>query len=127
MALTKAVVGGDGLATERLYDDTGGLGQTSSNVLSIVASSGVDTRVWKSLAYTILNTHGANAVDWTVFGANTADFSDEVIVQVAATVVPGDADSYALAQAPFAYYRVKIVSTVADSHATCIVRGVQKS
>ena len=126
MTLTKAVVGGDGLATERLYDDTGGMGQTSSNVLSVVAGSGVDTRAWKSLAYTIFNTHGANAVDWTIFGANAADFSDEVIVVGAATVIAGETDSYALAQAPFAYYRVKIVSTVGDSHATCIVRGVQK-
>jgi len=127
MTLTKAVVGGDGLATERLYDDTGDLVQASANLETAVTGSNVNTRVWKSLAYTIVNNHAANTAQWAIYGANADDFSDEVAVQALADVAPTAAASYSTTQSAFAYYRVTIHSKVDDAHASCTVRGVQKS
>ncbi len=98
----------------------------SSAVLTVVAGSEVDSRGWRSLAYTIKNA-GANSVDWTVFGANLADYSDEVVVQAATTVANAASGSYSTTQAPFAFYRVKIVDTAAPNHGTVTVVGTSKS
>jgi len=65
-------------------------------------------------------------VTWTVFGANTADYSDEVVVNAAANVAANAVSSYVVAQAPYAYYRVKIRSTVAGAHGTATVAGLAK-
>ena len=98
--------------------------QASTNVDAVVVGSEVDARSWRSLAYTIKVI--TNAVTWTVFGANSADYSDEVVVQSAASVSAGSSGSYAVTQAPHAYYRVKIRSTVADTPGTATVVGIAK-
>jgi len=126
MTLTKAVVGGDGLATERLCDDTGNLVQASANLETAVTGSNVDTRTWTSLAYTIVNNDAANTAQWVVYGANASTFADEVAVQALADVTPEAPASYSTTQSVFAYYRVKIHSKVDGAHASCTVRGVQK-
>ncbi|MHB8077435.1 hypothetical protein [Desulfosporosinus fructosivorans] len=63
---------------------------------------------------------------WTVFGANQADYSDEVVVQAAASVNAGANASYAVERAPYAYYRVKIRSTVADTPGGANLAGIAK-
>src|SRR3990167_3279189 len=82
-------------------------GLASTN--SLVALAAIDTGPWKSLAYTIKVITAS--VDWTVFGANAADYSDEQIVQAEAAVAAAGKSFYAVAQAPYRYYRVKIKST----------------
>ncbi len=98
--------------------------QLSANADTVVAGSEIDARAWKSVAYTIAVAD--NDVTWTVFGANAADYSDEIAVQAAAPVVAGATGNYAVAQAPYAYYRVKIRSTVGGAHGTATVRGIAK-
>jgi len=91
---------------------------------SLVALAAIDIGSWQSLAYTIKV--ATASVDWTVFGANAADYSDEVIVQAEAAVAAAGIGSYAVAQAPYRYYRVKIKSTVADTPGTATVVGIAK-
>lgn len=98
--------------------------QASTNDPAVVAGSDLDMRGWRSLAYTILV--AANTITWWVYGANAADFSDEVIVDGPSDVVADAADSYDVEQAPYAYYRVKIESKVDGAHGTATVRGIAK-
>jgi hypothetical protein len=98
--------------------------QASVNADTLLAGSALDVRGWKSLAYTIVV--AANDVDWTVYGANLADYSDEVVVQAEATVAVGAAGSYAVELAPFGYYRVKIHSHVGGAHGTATLVGIAK-
>lgn len=98
--------------------------QASTASTAVVTGSEMDARPWRSVAYTIKV--ATNSVDWSVFGANASDYSDEVAVQAAATVAAGAASSYAVAQAPYSYYRVKIIDTSAPNHGTATVRGVMK-
>jgi hypothetical protein len=92
---------------------------------SLVALAEIDTGHWKSLAYTIAV--ATNSVDWTVFGANADDYSDEQVVQAEASVAAAATGTYAVAQAPYRYYRVKIKSTVPGDHGTATVRGIAKA
>lgn len=98
--------------------------QVSTNTDAVVIGSEIDVRPWKSVSYTIRA--ATNAVTWTVFGANAADYSDEAPVQGAASVAAGANGTYAVEQSPYAYYRVKIRSTVADAHGTATIRGIAK-
>lgn len=95
---------------------------TSTN--SQVALAPIDVISWQSLSYTIKI--ATNDVDWEVFGANAADYSDEVTVQAEATVAAAAVGSYSTAQAVWRYYRVKITSTVDGVHGAATVVGVAK-
>ena len=92
---------------------------------SLVAVAEIDVGPWKSLAYTIAV--ATNSIDWTVFGANASDYSDEQVVQAEAAVGAAATGTYAVAQAPYRYYRVKIKSTTPDSHGTATIRGIAKA
>jgi hypothetical protein len=98
-------------------------GLASTN--SLVALGAIDTGPWKSLAYTIKV--ATASIDWTVFGANAADYSDEVVVQAEAAVAAAGVGSYVVAQAPFRHYRIKIKSTVADTPGTATAVGIAKA
>lgn len=98
--------------------------QLSANVDAVVVGSEIDARAWNSVAYTIVVAD--NNVTWTVFGANAADYNDEQVVNAAAPVAAGATGNYAVAQAPYAYYRVKIRSTVGGVHGTATIRGIAK-
>lgn len=100
--------------------DNGGL--ESTNVL--VATAAIFVGSLRSVAFTIAVITAS--VDWTVFGANQADYSDEVEVQAEAAVAAGNVASYAVAQAPYLYYRTKIKSTAPDTPGTASVIGVAK-
>ena len=67
-----------------------------------------------------------DSIDWTVFGANQSDFSDEVEVQAEAAVGAGSNASYSVAQAPYLNYRAKIKSTVTDNPGDVTLVAVAK-
>lgn len=98
--------------------------QASTASTAVVDGSEFDARAWRSLAYTIKV--ATQDVTWSVFGANASDYSDEVAVLSPASVAAGAGSSYAVAQAPYAYYRVKIIDTVGGVHGTATVRGILK-
>lgn len=98
--------------------------QASTDAAAVVTGSDLDMRAWASIAYTIQVAD--NSVTWWVYGANEDDFSDEVIVDGPSNVAAAAVDSYAVEQAPYAYYRVKIQSTVPGDHGTATVVGIAK-
>ena len=98
--------------------------QTSTNDYAEIEESRIDMRPWKSLSYTI--TVADETVNYKVFGANKADFSDEVEVQAEEAVTAGSVDDYTVAQAPFGYYRVKIKSAASGTHGNATVNGIAK-
>lgn len=98
--------------------------QASVNAETVLAGSEMDMRMWRSLGYTAKV--ATNAVTWVVYGANSSDYSDEVVVQAAANVAAGATGTYAVAQAPYAYYRVKIYSTAGGVHGVATLAGIAK-
>jgi hypothetical protein len=106
------------------YGTVAPLAATSGTATAVVSGSEMDMTGWRSLAYTIsVITHD---VDWSVFGANDSSYSDEVAVQSAATVAAATSSSYVIAQAPYAYYRVKIIDSSPSTHGVATVRGIAK-
>jgi len=99
--------------------------QDSVDALTVLAGSAMDARPWKSVCYTIHVT--GNTVAWTVFGANASDYSDEVVVQAEAPVAANANGAYAVAQAPYGFYRVKIRSNAAGLPGTALLRGICKN
>jgi len=96
--------------------------QDTTDSYVAVEDSEIDARPWKSLAYTIkVSDQNSN---WKVLGANKADYSDEVEVKSEETVNAGGASSYAVSQAPYAYYRVKIQESVSGGKAE--INGIAK-
>lgn len=98
--------------------------QVSANDPAVVDGSEIDMRMWRSLAYTLVNAD--ETITWWVYGANAEDYSDEVIVDGPSDVNAAGIDSYSVAQAPFSFYRVKIESKVDATHGTATVRGIAK-
>ena len=75
MSLVSVLAGNRQVEIERVASAA----QVSTNDPAVVAGSALDMRGWRSLAYTILC--AANTISWSVYGANAADYSDEVIVE----------------------------------------------
>lgn len=98
--------------------------QASVNALTVLAGSEIDARAWRSVAYTLQVITAS--VNWTVFGANESDYSDEVEVQAEAAVAANATGSFSDGEAPFGHYRAKIKSTVADTPGTATLRGLAK-
>jgi hypothetical protein len=96
--------------------------QVSTNAYVVYAGSEVAAKDFRSVSYTIKAV--TESVKWKVYGANLANYTDEVEVQAEATVLAAAASSYAVAQAPYAYYRVKI--TDGSGHSTATVTGLAK-
>lgn len=92
---------------------------------TLVALAPMDTGPWLSLAYTIAVVD--NDLDWTVFGANESDYSDEQVVQAEAQVDAGATGTYVVAQAPYRYYRVKIKAAISAAQGTATVVGIAKA
>lgn len=113
------------ITTTGNYSAVAPAGQVSTASLVVLAGSEFDARTWISLAYTIAV--ATEAVTWSVFGANASDYSDEIVVSAGASVAAAAASSYAVALAPYAYYRVKIIDTAAGTHGTATVRGIVKA
>lgn len=104
---------------------TGACAQTSTASTVVVTGTDLDATQFRSVSYTIIvATHD---VDWSVFGANVSDYSDEVAVLTATKVDLSTSSSYSVSQAPFRYYRVKIIDDVGGTHGSVTVNGVAKS
>lgn len=106
------------------YSTVAPAAQASTASTVVVADSEIDARPYSSVAYTI--SVATNAIKWSVFAANAADYSDEVAVVSATTVAAGASTSYAVAPAPYSYYRVKIIDDSGGVHGTATVRGIAK-
>ena len=91
---------------------------------SYVARLSLDARAYATVAITVVAT--VEAVKWTVFGATQSDYSDEVVVQVEATVSAATVGSFVVGPAVFPYYRAKIKNSVADTVGTAALFGVMK-
>ncbi len=99
--------------------------QASIDAETVLAGSALDASIFAALSYTIENT-GANSIDWTVYGANQSDFSDEVEVMAAAAVAAAAIDSYTETPPPFRFYRVTINATVGAAQGIGTLHGVTK-
>ena len=97
--------------------------QASTNLFVEVAGSAADAANFLTLAFTMIV--AVASVDWKVYGANRADFTDEAEVK-SATVAAAAKDSYTVSPAPFRFYRVKVKSTVADTPGNVGVYGIMK-
>lgn len=91
---------------------------------SLVALAPIDMFGDTSLSYTIKVI--TNSVDWTVFGANLSDYSDEQVVQAEAAVAAGASGKYTEPQATYRHYRTKIKATVGGNQGTATVVGIAK-
>ncbi len=99
--------------------------QDSTNATVVLAGSEIDARPWKSVCYTLSVI--TNTVTYTVFGANLATYADEVIVSGPTDILAAANGTYAVAQAPYSYYRVKILTKVNPNHGTVTLHGVAKN
>jgi hypothetical protein len=99
-------------------------GQASANAYADVAGSTLDTLNAQFVSYTLVNT-GANTLTWKVLGANNPDFSDVQQVQAPADVLAAGVASYS-GSAVWRYYKVQVVSKVADTPGSAVVRGIAK-
>ena len=111
---------------EQLVEVTGALEQTSTNTETAVTGSNLDAGPWTTIAYTVINSDEANTVQFSVYGANVSDFSDETVVSALTDIAPLAAGSYSTTQVAFRYYRVKIHSKVDNAHSACVVNGICK-
>lgn len=103
---------------------TGAVVQASTASTVVAAGSELDATQFGSVAYTI--SIATNNVNWSVFGANVSDYSDEVAVQTATQVNAGAVGSYAATVAVYRFYRAKIIDTVGGTHGTATINGVAK-
>jgi hypothetical protein len=106
--------------------DTSASPYTTTDTLSPVPGSDVDSTLFSTIGYTVQNTGGTNTISFTVTGANRADFSDEVVVQASANVASNAAGSFSTFFAAFRYYRIKAKSTSGGNASTVQVAAVLK-
>jgi hypothetical protein len=106
--------------------DTSGAPYTTTDALSFVPGSDIDSTLFSTLGLTIQNTGGTNTISFTVTGGNRSDFSDELTVQTSTDVGPNAANGYSTFFAPFRYYRVKAKSKTAGNASTVQVAAVLK-
>lgn len=120
--MTQITVGGP--QHQAAVEAVGPIAQASTNATANVAGAEIDARQWRTVCYNVAA--AGNAVDWSVWGANASDYSDEVAVKAATKVNAGANDTYAASPAPYAYYRVKIIDDVGGTHGTATVNGIAK-
>lgn len=98
--------------------------QVTTDAYADVVGSLVDTKWLTSLSYTIENTDGANDLDWQVLASN--DGGEFVVVKAEDTVGEGAVDIYAVAQAPYRYYKVQVKATSGGNQADALVSYIAK-
>jgi hypothetical protein len=104
------------------YEILHGCGATSTNSYAYVTDSSLDVRAWVSVDYRIDVL--TNSINWQVWADNDPNFGTEVVVQAEATVAANASGTYAIVKAPYTYYRIKIKSTVAETHGVVSVYGL---
>lgn len=98
--------------------------QASTASQAVITGSDIDMRGWRSLAYTLTNI--TNTISYYIYGANDSAFADETVVSGPTDIAASAAGSYSVAQAPYAYYRVKIIDKVGGDHGTVTLRAIAK-
>lgn len=73
----------------------------------------IDVSVWRSLAFSIWVKDAA--VDWRIYGAHEADFSDEFKLTETETIQPDEGDTKTFAVLACQYYRAKVKSTLPNT------------
>ncbi len=104
---------------------TGAIAQTSTASTAVATGAELDATQCRTVCYTIAA--ATHDVDWSVFGANAADYSDEVAVLAATKVALGTNSSYTASPAPFRFYRVKLIDDVGGTHGVATVNGIAKA
>lgn len=97
--------------------------QASVAAYADVAGSTLDTLYFKSVSYTLINAD--QTITYQILAGNRADFADAVVVKTANILAAGT-DTYAVAQAPYRYYKVQIKDAVGGTHGTTGVYGLAK-
>jgi hypothetical protein len=120
MTTTMVIAGTRQVPIETVTPDA----QASVAAETVLDGSEIDARGWRSLAYTLLNAD--ETITYRVYGANASDYSDEVVVSGPTDILAAAASSYAVAQAPYGYYRVKILDKVGGTHGTVTLAGIAK-
>jgi hypothetical protein len=82
-----------------------------------------DLYSWGVVGFTITAT--VAAITFEVFGANLADYSDEIVLQVETTVAAGSVGKCAIGM-PYRYCRIKAKSAVAGVPGIVAVEGIAK-
>jgi len=97
---------------------------TVSNVYADVVGSEIDSLYFKSISYTLIN--ATETITYQILGDNRADYATAVVIQTADILAAGVA-TYAVAQAPYRYYKVQIKDKVNGVHGTTGVYGLAKA
>lgn len=79
-----------------------------------------------SVSYTILNKHATRVLHWKVLADNDPSFATAVTVQAEADIAGTASATYAVAQAPYCYYKVQIQSQDAGLACTADLYGIAK-
>ena len=110
-------------ATDAQASEVAPAAQASVVAYADVVGSEIDTLYFASLSYTLVN--ATQTITYQILGANAADYSDAVVIQSADILAAGVA-TYAVAQAPYRYYKVQIKDKVGGVHGTTTVYGLAK-
>ena len=98
---------------------------TSTSSTVMVPGSDFDAVMWSTIAITAKVT--TNAVTWSVFGANLADYSDAIQLQVPASISANGVGSYSASFFPYAYCFVKATDTVGGTHGSISLNVMAKT
>jgi len=97
---------------------------TASTATYAVIGSVIDARTASSLALTVVN--ASQTISFKVEAANQPDFDDVVEAKAEADILAGAVGTYAVAPAPYAYYRVQIKDKVSGTHGSAVLTAIVK-
>lgn len=118
MSVVMAQSGGVQRALEQLSAS-----QLSTNSFVAITGLALDMGAWRSLSVTAKTV--TNNTDIGVYGANSADYSDEVLLDTMQPTTSAP-DSFADSYAPYRFYRCKIKATSGGSQGTATVTMIAK-
>jgi len=111
-------------ATDAQAEEITPVAQASAAAYADVAGSEADTLYFRSLSYTLIN--ATQTITYQILGDNRSDYGSAVVIQTADILAAGVA-TYAVAQAPYRYYKVQIKDKVGGVHGTTGVYGLAKA
>jgi hypothetical protein len=103
------------------YELLHGASSTANASPAVVDGSQLDARAWRSIDYSLF-VYSSSAV-WTIWGSNASDYGSEVQLVASAAVASGATGTFSQANAPYQYYRVKVVRS-ASADAECSLYGL---
>lgn len=99
--------------------------QASTDPVVVVAGSELDASIFQAVSYTLENT-GANSIDVGVYRGNLADFSDEAQDGSDFVIAAAGFASFAAANPPFRFYRLKVNASAGGSQGQITAVGVAR-